>query len=72
MLGAFGGQVHHNPGEDTVAAPALPPVIEGLRGPVLSGCITVLQHSTIGKDYAAEEATICNARLVVDPTKESL
>ncbi len=69
VLGTFGGQAHHNPGEDTVVAPALPPVVEDLSGAILIQCVILAHPIAIDEDYA-EDATIINARLAMALRKE--
>jgi hypothetical protein len=58
VFGAFGGQAHHDPGEDPVVAPALPAVVEGLGWFVFLRCIAPAQAIAIDEDYAAEDATL--------------
>lgn len=69
VLGTFGGQAYHNPGEDTVVALALPPVVEGLGGAILIRCVTLAHPIAIDENYA-EDATIINTRLAMALRKE--
>ena len=72
MLGTFGDQADHNPCEDTVIAPALPLVVEGLGGAILIRCVTPAHPIAIDEDYAVENATIINARLAMALGKKAL
>jgi len=62
VLGPFGGQPHHDPGEDPVVAPALPAVIQGLGRAVFLRRIAPPQPIAIDEDYSAEDAPIIDAR----------
>ena len=72
VLGALGGQAHHDPGEHAIVAPALPTVVEGLGRAVFLRRITPAQAIAIDEDYAAEDAAIIDTGLAMALGKERL
>lgn len=72
VLGPFGGQAHHDPGEDSVVAPALPAVIQSLGRAVFLRCIAPPQPIAIDEYYAAEDAPIIDAGFAMTFRKERL
>jgi hypothetical protein len=72
VFGVLGGQAHHDPGEDPVIAPALPPVVEGLRRAVFFRRITPAQAIAIDEDYTAQDAAVIDAGLAMARRKERL
>src|SRR5262249_35043814 len=72
LASRLGGQGGHDPGEYTHAAPALPPVAEYLWRHVFAGPVTPAQAIAIDEDYAAQPATIIDARLAMALGNERL
>ena len=71
VFGTFGGQAHHDPGEDAVVAPALPAVVEGLGRAVFLRRIAPAQPIAIDEDYTAQNAPIIDAGLARSSRKQS-
>lgn len=63
VFGAPSGQAHHDPGEDPVVAPALPPVVEGLRRAVFLRRVILPQTTVIDEDNPAQNVTVIDAEL---------
>ena len=72
LLGAFGGQSLHHPGEDPHVTPPLPTVVERLRRPILTRGITPPQAIAIDEDNPAENPPIIHPRLAMALRKERL
>lgn len=63
VLGPLGCQAHHDPGEDTIVAPVLPAVVQGLRGFILLRRVASTQTITVDEYYAAQHAPVVDAAL---------
>jgi hypothetical protein len=70
LLGTFGGQSFHHPGEDPHVTPPLPSVVEGLRRAIFTRRIAPPQAIAIDEDYTAQDPPIIDARLTVALWKE--
>ena len=57
-IGCLGGQAHHDPGEDTVIAPALPTVIKRLSRSIFLWCVSPSQAVAIDNNNSAEDPPI--------------
>ena len=72
LVSSLGGQAGHDASEHAHPAPALPPVVEGLWRAVFPGSVTPPQAIAVDEDYAAQNATIIDARLAMALGKERL
>jgi hypothetical protein len=70
--GSFGSQTIHHPGEDSLVAPPLPPVVEGLRRAIFFRRIAPPQPIAIDEYYAAQHTPVIDARLTVALGEEGL
>ena len=70
--GGFGSKTIHHPSEDTLIAPPLPSIVEGLRRAVFFRCIAPPQPIAIDEDYSAQHPPVIYARLTVALGKEGL
>ena len=82
VLGAFGSQARHDPGEDPFVTPAFPSVVEDLGWAVFLAralsrtngvhalAITPSRTSAIDKFYTAQDAPVIDPRLAMIPREE--
>ena len=65
IFAMFGSQTSHHPGEDTLVAPPLPTVVEGLVWTIGRRCVALSQTIAINEDNAAQHTSIINSWLAV-------
>jgi hypothetical protein len=65
VIGAFGGQARHDPGEDALFTPAFPAVVESFGRTILPRRIALPQTIAIDEDYATQDPSIINPRLAM-------
>jgi hypothetical protein len=63
--GGLGGKPSHQPCENTLVAPPLPTVVEGLRRAIILRRIAPAQAIAIDEDYAAQYPPVIDPRLAV-------
>ena len=60
VIGAFGGQARHDPGEDALFTPAFPAVAESFGRTILPKRVAPPQTIAIDEDYATQNPSINN------------